>query len=172
LKGKKEDEVIKFAVLRIGEEDFGVEIKRVVEIIKTQRIYSLPELPEFLSGLITVRGEVIPLLDLRRRFGISSSIKKERIIIVRCDSEKIGLLVDEIKEIISLTDREIIGPPSIFKGLKRKYLTGLGKKDDRIIILLNIDDLLTSEEKIILKESGPHVLDSEFDEDARSGKTT
>ncbi len=167
MKGKKGDEVIKFAVFKIGEEDFGVEIKRVVKILKTQKIYSLPELPDFLSGLITVRGEVIPLLDLRRRFGIQSSLKKERIIIVWCESEKIGLLVDEIKEIISLTNEEVIGPPSIFKGLKRRYLTGIGKKDDRIIILLNIDDLLTSEEKIMLKES-----EGIFDEDKGSGKTT
>jgi purine-binding chemotaxis protein CheW len=145
--------VIKFAVFRIGEEVFGVEIKRVVEILKPQKTYSLPELPDFLSGVINVRGEIIPLLDLRKRFGFQSSSKNERIIIVRCDNEKIGLLVDEIKEIISFTPEEVISPPSIFKGLKRKYLTGLGKKDDRIIILLNIDNLLTSEEKIILQES-------------------
>jgi purine-binding chemotaxis protein CheW len=145
--------VKKFAVFKIGGEDFGVDIDRVVEILKAQRIYSIPELPDFLSGVITVRGDVIPLLDLRRRFGFQSSIKKERIIIVRCDTEKIGILVDEIKEITSLNTEEIISPPSIFKGLKRKYLTGLWKKNDRIIILLNIDDLLTSEEKIMLKES-------------------
>lgn len=157
----------KFAVFKIGGEDFGIAINRVVEILKAQRIYSLPELPDFLSGVITVRGEVIPLLDLRRRFGFQSSVKKERIIIILYDSEKIGLLVDEIKEIISLTTQEIKGPPSIFKGLKRKYLTGLGKKGDRIIILLNIDDLLTSEEKIMLKES-----EGILDEDAGSGKPT
>lgn len=157
----------KFAVFKIGGEDFGVEVNRVVEILKAQRIYSLPELPDFLSGIITVRGEVLPLLDLRRRFGFQPSVKKERIIIVQYDNEKIGLLVDEIKEIISFTTQEIIGPPSIFKGLKRKYLTGLGKKGDRIIILLNIDDLLTSEEKIILKES-----EGILDEDAGTGKPT
>jgi purine-binding chemotaxis protein CheW len=145
--------VIKFAVFKIGDEDFGIEIKRVVEILKVQKTHSLPELPDFLSGVITVRGELIPLLDLKRRFGFQSSSKKERILIVQYDNEKIGLLVDEIQEIISFTEKEIIRPPSIFKGLKRKYLTGLGKKDDRIVILLNIDDLLTSEEKIMLQES-------------------
>ena len=157
----------KFAVFKIGGEDFGIEIHKVVEILKAQRIYSLPELPEFLSGVITVRGEVVPLLDLRRRFGFQSSKGKERIIMVRYDSEKIGLLVDEIKEIIALAKEEISTPPSIFKGLKRKYLNGLGKKGDRIIILLNIDDLLTSEEKIMLKES-----EGIFDEDAGTGKAT
>jgi purine-binding chemotaxis protein CheW len=100
-----------------------------------------------------VRGEVVPLLDLRRRFGIAAAEAKELIIIVRYDVEKIGLLVDEIQEIISLTSNEIMAPPTLFKGLKKNYLSGIGKKDDRIFILLNIDYLLTSEEKIILKET-------------------
>jgi purine-binding chemotaxis protein CheW len=144
---------MKFTVFKIGKEDFGIEISRVVEILNTQKVYSLPELPDFLSGVITVRGEVIPLLDLRKRFGILSSDTKELIILIRYDSEKIGLLVDEIKEIISLNPEEIIVPPAIFKGLKERYLSGLGKKDEGIIILLNIDYLLTSEEKIMLKEA-------------------
>lgn len=143
----------KFAAFRLGNEVFGIEIKKVVEILKVRKTYALPELPEFLSGVITVRGEVIPLLDLRRRFGITSTFKKERIIIVRYDNEKIGLVVDEVKEITSLDTKDITHPPSIFKGLKKKYLTGLGKKGEMIIIILNLDDLLTSEEKIMLKES-------------------
>lgn len=144
---------MKYAIFTIGPDFFGIEINKVVEILNTQKVHSLPELPDFLSGVIAVRGEVIPLLDLRKRFGMQSSDSKELIIIVRYDSEKIGLLVDEIKEIITLNTEEITIPPTIFKGLKKKYLTGLGKKDDRIIILLNIDFLLTSEEKIMLKES-------------------
>jgi purine-binding chemotaxis protein CheW len=143
----------KFAVFRMGDEVFGIEIERVVEILKSQKTYTLPELPEFLSGVITVRGEVVPLLDLRRRFNINSTFKKERVMIVRYDNEKIGLVVDEVKEITPLDTKDITHPPSIFKGLKKKYLTGLGKKGDMIIIILNLDDLLTSEEKIMLKES-------------------
>ena len=143
----------KYAVFGMGDEVFGIEIARVVEILKSQKTHTLPELPEFLSGVITVRGEVIPLLDLRRRFGIATTFKKERIMLVRYDNEKIGLVVDEVKEITSLDKKDITHPPSIFKGLKKKYLTGLGKKGDMIIIILNLDDLLTSEEKIRLKES-------------------
>jgi purine-binding chemotaxis protein CheW len=143
----------KFAVFRVGSEDFGINIGRVVEILKSQKVYSLPELPDFLSGVINVRGEVIPLLDLRIRFGIPASSKAGRIITVRCEGEKIGLLVDEIEEIVPLNHEDIINPPAIFKGLKTEYLTGLGKKEDRIIILLNLERLLTSEEKIILSAS-------------------
>ena len=158
---------MKFTVFRIGKEDFGIDITRVVEIVSMQTVYSLPELPDFLSGVITVRGEVLPLLDLRRRFGAQSSETKELIIVVRCDTEKIGLLVDEIKEIVPVNPEEIAAPPAIFKGLKKKYLSGLARKNERIIILLDIDHLLTSEEKIMLKES-----EGILEEDAGTGKAT
>ena len=109
----------------------------------------------------------IPLLDLRKRFGISSALKREITIIVRYDSEKIGLIVDKVEEIVTLRSSEIIDPPTIFKGLKKKYLTGIGKKDDRIIIVLNLDFLLSSEEKIMLKES-----EEMLEEHARTGDST
>ena len=159
--------MLKFAVFKIADEDFGVEISRVVEILKRQKTYSLPDLPDFLSGVINIRGEVIPLLDLRKRFGTHTPPKKERVLVVHCSGEKIGLLVDEIKEIISLSHEEVVAPPSLFKGLKRRYLTGLGKKDDRIIILLDIDNLLTSEEKMVLEEA-----EGMFREDAGTQKVT
>jgi len=143
----------KFTIFKIGDEIFGIGIDRVVEILKVQKIFTIPGLPEFLSGVMSVRGNIVPVIDLRRRFGIKPAGNKERIIIVRYGQEKISFLVDDIKEILSLTPEEIRTPPSIFKGFKTEYLTGLGKHGERIIILLNIDNLLTSEEKIILRES-------------------
>ncbi|MEJ2695901.1 MAG: chemotaxis protein CheW [Candidatus Sulfobium sp.] len=143
----------KFAVFRIAGETFGIGIGRVVEIITPQEIFSIPGLPEFLAGVISVRGSVIPLIDLRRRFGTKPVGKKERVIIVRFDKEKAGFLVDEIKEILALSPEEITPPPTLFKGFKTEYLDGIGKKEEGIIILLNIDNLLTSEEKIRLEES-------------------
>ena len=143
----------KFTVFNISDEVFGIAIERVVEIIRVQKVFSIPGLPQFLSGVMSVRGAVIPLMDLRRRFGMKPAGKKERIILVRFDNEKIGFLVDGIKEILSLAPEEIMNPPSLFKGFKTEFITGLGKKDDSIIIILNIDNLLTSEERILLKES-------------------
>lgn len=143
----------KFAVFRISNEVFGISIDRVVEIIKLQKVFTIPGLPGFLSGVMNVRGAVIPLIDLRKRFGMEPSGKKERIIVVRFEQEKIGFLVDEIKEILSMAPEEMTGPPAIFRGFRTEYITGLGRKGDSIIILLNIDNLLTSEEKIILRES-------------------
>jgi purine-binding chemotaxis protein CheW len=143
----------KFTIFNIGDETFGIDILRVLEILRVQKIFSLPGLPDFLTGVMSVRGAVIPVMDLRLRFGMAPAGKKERIVLVRYGDEKLGFLVDEIREILALENEEIRPAPSIFKGFKTEYLTGLGKKGDRIIILLNIDSLLTSEEKIWLQES-------------------
>jgi purine-binding chemotaxis protein CheW len=143
----------KFTIFKLGDEMFGLGIEKVIEILKVQKIFTIPGLPDFLSGVMSVRGNVVPIIDLRRRFGLKPAGKKERIIMVRYGKEKIGFLVDDIKEILALSSEEIRIPPSIFKGFKTEYLTGLGKHGESIIILLNIDSLLTSEEKIKLKES-------------------
>jgi purine-binding chemotaxis protein CheW len=157
----------KFTTFNISEDVFGIEISRVFEILRLQKIFSIPGLPGFLTGVMSVRGAVIPVMDLRLRFGMKPAGKKERIILVRYGEEKIGFLVDEIREILWLDPEDIRPSPSIFKGFKTEYLTGLGKKGDQIILLLNIDNLLTSEEKIWLKES-KELLE---DDGAGTGKT-
>ena len=138
----------KVAVVFAGEEEFGIELGKVVEILKVPRVYLLPHLPSFLSGVVNLRGEVVPLVDLRKRFGIAASSVKERIVVVRADAEKVGLLVDGVKEIITLQPEETTKPPGMFKGLKTEYMTGIGRRGDSIIILLDLDALLSSEEKI------------------------
>ncbi|HUO78493.1 MAG TPA: chemotaxis protein CheW [Thermodesulfovibrionales bacterium] len=147
----------KVAVVYAGQEEFGIDINKVVEILKAQRIHLIPQLPSFLSGMVNIRGEVIPLVDLRKRFGIHPSSASERIIVVRTGQEKVGLLVDGVREIVNLEPHEISAPPSVFKGLRTEYLIGIGKKGESIIILLNLDNLLTSEEKIQLQEASKTV---------------
>lgn len=136
------------AVVFAGEEEFGIELGKVVEILKVPRVYQLPQLPSFLSGVVNIRGEIVPLVDLRKRFGIVASPVKERIVLVRSGPEKVGLLVDGVKEIITLQPEETTKPPGMFKGLKTEYMTGIARRDDSIIILLDLDALLSSEEKI------------------------
>ncbi len=144
----------KFTIFSISGDVFGIEISRVLEILRVQKIFSVPGLPGFLTGVMNVRGYVIPIMDLRLRFGLNpAGTVKERIILVRYGREKIGFLVDELREILALNPEDIMASPSIFRGFKTEYLTGLGKKGDEIIILLNVDNLLTSQEKIWLKEA-------------------
>ena len=143
----------KIAVILVGEEEFGVDIEKLVEILRAQRIYHLPQLPSFFSGVIDVRGDVVPLVDLRIRFGFQAASPKERIIIVRLGGEKVGLLVDGVKDIVDLQPDEEIKTPSMVTGLKAEYLAGLAKKGNRIIVLLNIETVLTSEERLQFEEA-------------------
>jgi purine-binding chemotaxis protein CheW len=142
----------KVAVTVIGREEFGIDIARIVEIVKRQKVYQLPNLPNFLSGVINLRGEVIPVIDLRKRFGLEDEGGKERIIVIRFGTEKIGLFVNDIKEIINLDPSDISAPPSIIRGLKTEYMTAIGRKGERIIIILNLDRILTAEEQIKIEE--------------------
>lgn len=142
----------KVAVALIGEEEFGIDITKIVEILKKQKVFQLPNLPDFLSGVINLRGEIIPIVDLRKRFGIEDIKGKGRIVVIRFGKEKIGLYVDDIKEIVNLDPSEISAPPSIFKGLKTEYMTGIGQNDDRVIVILNLDRILTTEEQIRIEE--------------------
>lgn len=142
-----------YAVFRVGEEEFGIDILRVIEILNPVRIYSIPDMPAFLSGVINLRNVVIPLVDLRKKFKMKSDPDRERIIIVWIGKQRVGLIVDSVREISGFSDEEIVASPSIFKGFKPEYLTGLGKKGERVVILLNPDAILTAEEKMRLMES-------------------
>lgn len=142
----------KFTVFTIAGEEFGIELDKVVEIVRLQRATPLPKVPTFISGVINLRGTVMPMMDLRKRLNVKPSSSRERIIITRMHGEKIGLLVDTVKEIISIEKKQIASPPSIFKGLRPEYLRGIGKIADRLIVILNLDSLLTSEEMVLLEE--------------------
>ncbi len=142
----------KIAVFTVADEEFGIEIDKISEIIKPLEVTSIPKVPTFIKGLINLRNDVIPLMDLRERLNVKPSPLKERIIIVRMRGEKMGLLVDSVKGIVNIKKEQIARPPSIFKGLKPEYLMGIGKIMGRLIIILNLDSLLTSEEMILLGE--------------------
>ena len=141
----------KFIIFRLGSKEFGIEIEKVVEIMNVRDVSHLPELEDFISGVITVRGEVIPLIDIRKRFGIEPSPKKERTVIVRSGPEKVGLIVDEVKGITGFMPGEITKPPVIFKGLKTEYLVGLGRREGMVVILLNLENVLAVREKMMLE---------------------
>jgi purine-binding chemotaxis protein CheW len=141
----------KHILFKVGEEGFGISISQVVEIIAPQKPNPVPEVPGYISGVFTLRGDVIPLVDLRKRFGIKPSPRKERIIIIRSAKEKIGLLVDEVSEIRGFTDKELASTPGLFKGLKTEYLKGIARSENGVAMLLDIDRILSSEERILLK---------------------
>ncbi len=140
----------KFAVFTISGEEFGLKLDKIAEIVKSQETVSLPGVPNYINGVINLRGTVIPLMDLRKRLNVKPSPQKERFIITKMHGEKIGLLVDSVKKIVNIEEEQIAPAPSIIKGLKPEYIKGIGKILDRLIIILNLDNLLTSEEVISL----------------------
>lgn len=140
----------KFVVFTISDGEFGLELERVFEIIKPQKITPLFNVPSFISGVINLRDTIIPVMDLRRRLNTEPSHQKERIIIVRLHGEKIGLLVDSVKEIVNIEKSAVTSPPPVLKGFKTEYLNGIGKIGERLIIILNLNILLTPEEVMLL----------------------
>ena len=145
------EQVIQFD---IGKEKFGVKITRVHEIIRMKEITELPDSSEYLVGIINLRGNIISVIDLRKRFGMEEvqNTDDTRIIVVEFDNQDVGLIVDAVSEVLHIEEAEIDDPPRTMVGIKDDYLKGVVKVDEDIIILLDLDNLLKSEEKIELEK--------------------
>ena len=138
----------KYLTFRLGKEDFGVEIKYVTEIIGIQKITPVPDLPEFIIGVINLRGNVIPVMDVRRRFHLEPKEYTDRtcIIVVDMNETSIGLVVDEVSEVAVIPESQVDPPPKVHKSGTHKYIQGLGKIDENVKIILDVDRLLFEEE--------------------------
>lgn len=150
---KKVDQERQLVVFRLYGEEFGVEITKVREIIKPREITKLPHTADFIQGVTNLRGEVIPVIDLRLRFGVETTelTESSRIIIVDINDNRVGLTVDDVAEVLRISEADIDPPPRMVAGLKAEYLQGIGKIGNRLLILLDVDKILTSEEKIELQ---------------------
>ncbi len=131
-------------VFNLGEEEFGVEVTKLKEIIKPPRIVSVPDTPAFIEGIINLRGEVHPIFNLRKKFGFVEKPFDEntKILIVNVNDNKVGVVVDEVSEIIRLNDDDIEKTPEMVSKVSGEYISGVGKKDDRMVIMLNLDIVL------------------------------
>jgi len=141
----------------IGEDEFAVGIGAAVEVLRPRKAREVPDMPEYISGFITVRKDVLPLVDLKRRFGVQGKSPKERMLVVRYASEKVALLVDGVLGILKYDDSRLKRPPAVFRGLKARYISGLLEADGKAIILLDVASVLTSREKIALKQALDHM---------------
>jgi purine-binding chemotaxis protein CheW len=144
----------KFLIFSIGEEEYGIAIRYVNEIIGIQSVTELPDTPEFIKGVINLRGKVIPVIDVRLRFEIEERAYDDRtcIIVVSISDNIVGLIVDSVAEVHDIADNEIEAPPKISKSAGSRYIMGLGKVGEEVKILLNINKLLFEEELEILTD--------------------
>ena len=138
---EKELQVVGF---RIGEETFGVRIGSVREIVRVPEITSVPNAQDTIEGVINLRGKIIPVIDLRKRFGQADiqPDKKNRILVVELENKLVGLIVNSASEVLKIPPSEIESPGSVFADGESSYVTGVGKLKGRLIILLDIAKLL------------------------------
>ena len=141
----------KFLTFTLGSESYGIEIKFVTEIIGIQPITEVPELPEYIRGIINLRGKIIPVMDVRLRFKKAFREYNDRTCVVVIDIEdvSIGLIVDSVSEVLSIQDSEIVAPPDMSKGGNR-YIKGIGKVGNDVKLILDCDKLLSKEETEVL----------------------
>ena len=134
---------------RLANEEYGVDIMRVQEIILMGQITRMPQVPEFICGLINLRGHVIPIVDLRKRVSLPAEEATEhtRIIVVNVYEKTIGIVVDAVNEVLRIGTDQIEPPPSSIAGIDHTYIRGLVKFEEKLLILLNIEDILSQEER-------------------------
>ncbi len=133
---------------RLGKEEYGLEITKIREIILMGEITRIPQTPEYVKGLINLRGTVIPVIDLRIRFGLPEAelTHESRTVVLNVADKVIGIIVDGVSEVLRISPGQIAPPPPTVAGLGREYLTGLVKLDDRLLILLDVDKIFGQEE--------------------------
>ncbi len=132
---------------RLAQEEYGIEITKVQEIILMGEITRVPQTPKFIKGLINLRSTVIPIVDLRTRFGLpdQEASDETRIMVVNVTGKTIGIIVDAVSEVLRVSPDQVSAPPPTVTGLGKEYLTGLVQLESRLLILLDIDKILGEE---------------------------
>ncbi|MDI6631898.1 MAG: chemotaxis protein CheW [Thermoanaerobacteraceae bacterium] len=139
----------KFLTFILGEEEYGIEIRHVTEIIGIQNITEVPDMPLYVKGVINLRGKVIPVMDVRLRFGMAEREYDDRtcIVVINIDGQAVGLIVDRVSEVLDIPKNDIEPPPSVRKSAGGRFIQGMGKVGEEVKILLNAEKLLWEKEE-------------------------
>ena len=147
----------KYLTFSLGGEEYGIGILKVKEIIKIMHSTPLPKTPKFVKGVINLRGKVIPVIDLRLRFGLDSIDYTDRtcIVVVEIGEDlsrsRIGIIVDSVSEVLNIKGADIEDAPDFGNKLRTDYILGMAKTEEKVRILLDIDRVLTAEEVLLLE---------------------
>lgn len=144
---------VQLVTFRVGGQEFGLDVFAVHEILRWQGVTAVPRAPAFVEGVLDVRGAVVPVVDLRRRFetGRVEYDEETRIVLVQFGGERLGLVVDSVTEVLRAPETAISAPPAYIRGLAAEFVRGIVRLEGRLIILLDLDRILTSEERIALE---------------------
>ena len=143
------EEMLQLVSFNIGEEEFGLGIQSIQEINRMVDITRVPNSPEFVTGVINLRGKVIPIVDLRKRFGFppKESDRNTRIIVVELGDMVVGFTVDAVSEVLRIPKNITEPPPPIVAGIGSEYITAVAKLENRLLILLDLERILLDKEK-------------------------
>jgi purine-binding chemotaxis protein CheW len=146
----------KYLTFFLAGEEYGLEILKVSEIIGMQPITRVPRMPEFVRGVINLRGKVIPISDLRRKFGMDTDGQEDScIIVVQMKGVQTGIVVDRVSEVVAIAEADIEDAPSFGAGIRTEFLLGIGKQGGRVKLLLDIDKVLATSEIEALQGINP-----------------
>ena len=146
-------EVVQVVSFRLGGEEYGVDIAQVQEIIRMVEITRVPRAPHFMEGVINLRGQLIPIIDLRTRFGMPriDKTKSSRIVVTEIGTKRVGIVVDSVSEVLNIPIENVEDAPEMIAGVGTEYIQGVGKLGERLIIMLDLTMVITSEEKQVLE---------------------
>ncbi len=166
-----------YLTFTLGEENFALEISKVREVLDYTKITRVPRMPDFLRGVLNLRGNVVPVIDLRLKLGMSATEKTLDTCIVIAEIMieeelvQVGALADSVKEVISLEAARISPPPRLGTKLRSEFIRGMGKLDEGFLIILDIDRVLSENELAVVKDSSSvEVPDTEDAEEDKSGE--
>jgi purine-binding chemotaxis protein CheW len=157
-------ETTQFLTFKLAEEIYALDIGKVREVLDFTTVTKVPRTPDFMRGVINLRGSVVPVVDLRLKFGMTrteSSVNTCIIITevtVDGDATILGALADSVQEVLDLAPGEILAPPKIGTKLRTKFISGMGKREDRFIIILDIDRVFSADELAIVQDVPEHAV--------------
>lgn len=146
---------VQLVTFRLGTEEFGLDVFAVHEILRYTEPTPVPRAPAFVEGVMDVRGTLVPVVDLRRRFELPHVEMGEdtRIVLVEFGGERLGLVVDAVTEVMRVAETAIQPPPRYIRGLAAEYVRGMARLEGRLVVLLEMDRILSSEERIALEQT-------------------
>jgi len=140
---------LQLVVFKLDKEEYGVDIMQVQEISPYQKLTKVPNSPAFVDGIVNLRGDVIPVVSLKKKFHLAETEITDltRLIVINNGERRTGFIVDDASEVITISDQDVEEAPPMIVGTDKKYIQGVGKIDKRILIILNLHKLLTEEEQ-------------------------
>ena len=143
---------LQLVIFKLGNESFGVEIATVESIIKMQTITRLPQAPSFVEGIINLRGKILPVVDLRKRLNIDLTeiTKDSRMVVVALAGSTVAMVVDQVNEVLRINDDIVEPPPAISQSVDSRFIEGIAKVNEDLVILLNLSKVLDTSETSML----------------------